>query len=188
MVKKSKKTGGKWEKVSRKQPIVVYKYVKGKIVDTKRFNQIGGQDGAIEWLRNQGCKFGNKIFSRLGNESIEFPVDGITYFDNYSDVDVIIVARGGGSVEDLSPFNDEELARIAYICNKPIISAVGHETDFTIIDFAADLRAPTPSAAAELAVPILSELQDKLAEYRQKLQILLRLLIMQWYFIHSHTK
>lgn len=85
-----------------------------------------------------------------GKYAVQDVIEGITYFDNMTDVDVIIVARGGGSIEDLMPFNDEELARIAYICNKPLISAVGHETDFTILDFVADLRAPTPSAAAEL--------------------------------------
>ncbi len=85
-----------------------------------------------------------------GNFAVKQVIEGITYFDNMSDVDVIVVARGGGSIEDLMPFNDEELARIAYICNKPIISAVGHETDYSILDFVADLRAPTPSAAAEL--------------------------------------
>ena len=85
-----------------------------------------------------------------GKYAVNDVIQGITYFDNMTDVDVIIVARGGGSIEDLMPFNDEELARIAYICNKPIISAVGHETDYSILDFVADLRAPTPSAAAEL--------------------------------------
>lgn len=85
-----------------------------------------------------------------GNLAVEQVIEGINYFDNYSDVDVIIVARGGGSIEDLMPFNDEKLARVAYNCKKPIISAVGHETDFSILDFVADLRAPTPSAAAEL--------------------------------------
>ena len=85
-----------------------------------------------------------------GKYAVEQIIEGISYFDNFSDVDVIIVARGGGSIEDLMPFNDEELANIAFICNKPLISAVGHETDFTILDFVADLRAPTPSAAAEL--------------------------------------
>ena len=85
-----------------------------------------------------------------GKFAVSDVIAGITYFDNLSDVDVIIVARGGGSIEDLMPFNDEELARVAFICNKPIISAVGHETDYSILDFVADLRAPTPSAAAEL--------------------------------------
>ncbi len=85
-----------------------------------------------------------------GNFAVEQVIEGINYFDNFLDVDAIIVARGGGSIEDLMPFNDERLARMAYICNTPIISAVGHETDYSILDFVADLRAPTPSAAAEL--------------------------------------
>ena len=85
-----------------------------------------------------------------GKYAVSDVIQGITYFDNLTDVDVIVVARGGGSIEDLMPFNNEELARIAFICNKPLISAVGHETDYSILDFVADLRAPTPSAAAEL--------------------------------------
>lgn len=83
---------------------------------------------------------------------------GIAYFNSDPNIDVIIIGRGGGSLEDLWAFNEEELARAIYDSGKPIISAVGHETDFSISDFVADLRAPTPSAAAELCVPIKREL------------------------------
>ncbi len=90
-----------------------------------------------------------------------------------SAVDVIIIGRGGGSIEDLWAFNDENLARKIYESPVPVISAVGHETDFTICDFAADLRAPTPSAAAELAVPDIFEMRQKLQKYSTNLKNLL---------------
>lgn len=94
---------------------------------------------------------------------------GLRYLDNLSDIDLIITGRGGGSIEELFAFNDEELARTIYNLKTPVISAVGHETDFTIADFVADLRAPTPSAAAELAVPDICYLVDKLNSKRSML-------------------
>ncbi len=86
-----------------------------------------------------------------------------------SDAEVIIIGRGGGSAEDLSPFNDEDLARKIAQSPVPVISAVGHETDFTICDFVADMRAPTPSAAAELAVPDKEELSDYIASLEHRI-------------------
>lgn len=92
-------------------------------------------------------------------------VEGLEYFEN-SDVDVVIIARGGGSFEDLAPFNTEKLARKIFECKKPIISAVGHETDFSLSDFVSDMRAPTPSVAAEIAFYdfrlALANLQEKI--------------------------
>ena len=85
--------------------------------------------------------------------------------------DVIILARGGGSLEDLWPFNEEIVARSIYDSKIPIISAVGHETDFSISDFVADLRAPTPSAAAELAVADIYELNKKVINYQDRLRM-----------------
>jgi exodeoxyribonuclease VII large subunit len=86
---------------------------------------------------------------------------GIKYFNRAKNVDVIIVARGGGSAEDLAAFNHEGLARVVHSSDIPVISAIGHETDFTIIDFVADLRAPTPSAAAELVIRSRQEIEDQ---------------------------
>ncbi len=93
-----------------------------------------------------------------GENAAKNLIAGIDYFEKSHLADVIIIGRGGGSIEDLWAFNNEELARKIYSAHTPIISAVGHETDFTICDFVADLRAPTPSAAAEISVPDAKEL------------------------------
>jgi exodeoxyribonuclease VII large subunit len=94
---------------------------------------------------------------------------GVQYFNRTGNVDVIIVARGGGSAEDLAAFNHEGLARAVAASRVPIISAIGHETDFTIIDFVADLRAPTPSAAAELVIRSRQEVEEQAESLRTRL-------------------
>ncbi len=100
-------------------------------------------------------------------------IDGMNYFNSQKNVDVIIIGRGGGSIEDLWAFNDEALARVVAASQIPTISAVGHETDFTICDFVADRRAPTPSAAAELAVPETHELMHKIDNIIGRMSLLL---------------
>ena len=99
--------------------------------------------------------------------------EGIRYMNENKLADVLILARGGGSLEDLWPFNEEIVAHAIYNSEIPIISAVGHETDFTISDFTADLRAPTPSAAAELAVPDMYEIKQKINNYQNRLRLAL---------------
>ena len=102
--------------------------------------------------------------------------EGLAYFNAASDwrADLLIIARGGGSFEDLFCFNDEELVRAVAASEIPTISAVGHETDFTLCDFAADVRAGTPSIAAEIAVPVLADLQAQLTSFDGRLAVSLR--------------
>ena len=95
-------------------------------------------------------------------------IEGLKTFNELNNVDVIIIARGGGSFEDLFGFNDENLARQIYASNIPVVSAVGHETDFTICDFVSDLRAPTPSAAAELVYPEYSEIVNRISKDKNR--------------------
>lgn len=111
-----------------------------------------------------------------GDGAAESIVEGIRCLDK-AKVDVMIIGRGGGSIEDLWAFNEEKVARAVFECSVPVISAVGHETDTTIADFAADLRAPTPSAAAELAVCDYREIKEKIFAYREQLgrQILMQI-------------
>ena len=108
-----------------------------------------------------------------GAGAAETIVKGIQYFNENKNVDLIIIARGGGSLEDLWPFNEEITANAIFESELPIISAVGHETDFTIADFVADLRAPTPSAAGELAVPDRNEVIWKLQNINRRLSLAL---------------
>ena len=104
-----------------------------------------------------------------GDKSADNICEGIRFFNDMKNVDTIIVGRGGGSIEELWSFNEEIVAREVFKSEIPIISAVGHETDFTICDFVSDMRAPTPSAAAEIATPSLLDLEYKLNNIRNRM-------------------
>ena len=104
-------------------------------------------------------------------------IKALDYFDKEGKCDVIIIGRGGGSIEDLWAFNNEALARRIFACRIPVISAVGHETDFTIADFVADKRAPTPSAAAEIAVPDAKDTKKQLLNVSKRLVDLRQLIL-----------
>lgn len=105
-----------------------------------------------------------------GESAAQQLVKAVRFFNESGSADVIIIGRGGGSFEDLNCFNDEHLVREIYNSHIPVISAVGHETDYTLCDFVSDLRAPTPSAAAELAVPSRAELEKSLSEIYHRME------------------
>jgi exodeoxyribonuclease VII large subunit len=104
-----------------------------------------------------------------GDDACYEIAEGVNYFNRTKEVDVIIVGRGGGSLEDLAPFNEEVVARAIFASEIPVVSAVGHEVDFTIADFAADVRAPTPTAAADIVVRNKAEFLDAILEMEKKL-------------------
>ncbi|MEA1880975.1 MAG: exodeoxyribonuclease VII large subunit [Candidatus Marinimicrobia bacterium] len=109
-----------------------------------------------------------------GNEAAADIIAGIQELESLPDIDLIIIGRGGGSLEDLWAFNEEVLARGIAACSLPLISAVGHETDVTISDMVADMRAPTPSAAAELAAPSIAELKNQLTHKVERLSLIIQ--------------
>ena len=110
-----------------------------------------------------------------GTRSAQEIISGIEFFNLKSKVDLIIIARGGGGAEDFLPFNDEEVVRTVFRSKVPIISAIGHETDFTLLDFVADVRAATPTAAAEMAVPEIKNLNRQIIELFKNLKFTIEL-------------
>lgn len=135
--------------------------------EIKRIGVITSREGAViqdiknvAWRRDPSVDivlYNTKVQGNGADREIAMAIEKMS---NYKDIDVIVVARGGGSMEDLSAYNSEIIARATYNCIKPIVSAVGHETDFTIIDYVSDLRAPTPSAAAELLTVDIKEKKE----------------------------
>ena len=157
---------------SHKKPIPLYPKVVGVLTS---------QTGAvIRDIINVSTRRNPNVYIRLlpvpvqGPGAAEKIAEKIRIMNEKKIADVLIIGRGGGSLEDLWPFNEEIVARAIYESELPVISAVGHETDFTIADFVADLRAPTPSAAAELAVPDVYELKQKINNYQNRCRMSLK--------------
>ena len=147
----------------------------------KRIGVLTSKTGAvIRDIINVSTRRNPNVYIRLlpvpvqGEGAGEKIADAIKLMNEKDLADVIIVARGGGSLEDLWPFNEEIVARAIFESRIPVISAVGHETDFTIADFVADLRAPTPSAAAELAVPEISKVEEMIRNYQNRYRLALK--------------
>ena len=157
---------------SHKKPIPLYPKVVGVLT-----SQTGT---VIRDIINVSTRRNPNVYIRLlpvpvqGPGAAEKIAEKIKVMNEKKLADVLIIGRGGGSLEDLWPFNEEIVARAIYDSELPIISAVGHETDFTIADFVADLRAPTPSAAAELAVPDVYELKQKINNYQNRYRLALK--------------
>ena len=157
---------------SHKKPIPLYPKVVGVLTS---------KTGAvIRDIINVSTRRNPNVYIRLlpvpvqGPGAAEKIAEKIKVMNEKKLADLLIIGRGGGSLEDLWPFNEEIVARAIYDSELPIISAVGHETDFTIADFVADLRAPTPSAAAELAVPDVYELKQKINNYQNRYRLALK--------------
>ena len=157
---------------SHKKAIPLYPKVVGVLTS---------QTGAvIRDIINVSTRRNQNVYIRLlpvpvqGPGAAEQIADKIRIMNEKKLADVLIIGRGGGALEDLWPFNEEIVARAIYDSKIPIISAVGHETDFTIADFVADLRAPTPSAAAELAVPDIFEVKQKIINYQDRSKLALK--------------
>lgn len=159
-----------------KQPIPFY---------VKRLGVVTAPNGAvIQDIRNVAYRRNPYVQIVLypalvqGEGAVESIVRGIETLDRLH-LDVLIVGRGGGSIEDLWAFNEEPVARAIFNCETPVISAVGHETDTTIADYVADLRAPTPSAAAELAVTDIRGILERMDQYRRRMNYSLQTQVQQ---------
>ncbi len=152
-----------------KEGLFDYKYKKSIPKMPKSIGVVTSETGAvirdiINVIKRRYPKVNIKLYpvNVQGNQAKFDICEGINFFNQNNNVEVIIVGRGGGSIEELWAFNEEIVAREVFNSNIPIISAVGHETDFTICDFVSDMRAPTPSSAAEIATPSIEEVEYKL--------------------------